>query len=627
MNSDSESQPLNPSKSQVHYISIPISRDPTYNVNATVGNAATLPEAGFVTRRRKSILDQPIGSFRGVNSLSRFATSFRRANSFLHIETQPNIKRSYFEDNTDQTFDPDTFEPVRNGRRLSVALGVGGTDVGSISENPFYDDDYGSVSYFDNVGEGATGGRVASQTGRIHSISARGSTTVDRASLLHRAISISELTSNLSKDGYNGAIATDTESIVLKRVEDKDGNVVTLLAGQSTGPQTIFNSINILIGIGMFALPLGLKYAGWIPGITMLLIFAVSTYCTAELLSRCMDTDPTIMSYADLSYVAFGNKGRALISCLFTLDLTACAISLVVLFADSLNALFPAISVTQYKLICFFVVTPPVFIPLSILSNISLLGILSTIGTLVVITVCGFIKRDAPGSLLDPMPTQLWPTNFKNFCLSIGLLSACWGGHAVFPNLKTDMRHPEKFNSCLVQTYKITCTTDIGTAIIGYLMFGAGVQNEITKNVLLSDGYPNIVYGLISALMTVIPVAKTPLNARPIISVLDSIFHVENAEAEYTGAKLRFAKMIKVLNCIAVNVMFVVMAILFPQFDKLIALLGAGLVFSICFILPCLFYIKICKDTIKPWEKVACYITIVISSILATMGIAAAIFG
>ena len=223
------------------------------------------------------------------------------------------------------------------------------------------------------------------------------------------------------------------------------------------------------------------------------------------------------------------------------------------------------------------------------------------------------------------MDTHLWPSDFKSFCLSIGLLSACWGGHAVFPNLKTDMRHPTKFKECLKTTYKITSITDIGTAVIGFLMFGNLVKDEVTKNVLLLKGYPNFVYVLISALMTVIPIAKTPLNARPIISVLDVLFNVQAAESKYTGKKLSLAKLLNWFNCIFVNFLFVTIAIIFPAFDRIIAFLGAGLCFMICLILPCLFYLRICATTIKPWERIACYFTICISIVLSVLGVGAAI--
>lgn len=608
---DTEQQPLknNDYRSQVHYISIPIDRNPEFED----GNAE-IRGPSFETRRQ-SILDHPLGSFRGVNSLSRFATSLRRANSFRHIDVNPELERSFFKDSNDEIFDPDTMAPAHNGRRLSVAL----RQAPNISMRP-------SITNIENrsIADSGTNNAILTEDMSMDYGSVYSGLGMENQSILRPSISIAELASNLGLDGYQGNI-TENDSIMLKQIEDKDGKVITVLAGQSTGPQTIFNSINVLIGIGLLALPLGLKYSGWIIGLTMLIIFAAGTFCTAELLSRCLDTDPTLMSYADLGYAAFGNKGRALISCLFTLDLLGCGVSLIILFGDSLNALFPSYSVTFFKIVGFFVVTPPVFLPLSVLSNISLLGIISTIGTVLVVAGCGFYRETSPGSLIETMPTHLWPKDFKSFCLSIGLLSACWGGHAVFPNLKTDMRHPHKFKDCLKSTYKITAITDIFTAVIGFLMFGDTVKDEITKNLLLLEGYPNFVYGLISALMTIIPIAKTPLNARPIISVLDVLTNVQNAEAKYEGTRLKMAYGVQNLNSLLVNVVFVLIAIWFPQFDKLIAFLGAGLVFFICLILPCLFYLRICKVTIKPWEKVACYITIFVSLTLSSLGVGAAI--
>lgn len=602
MAGNSEEEPLQSgSRNQphVHYISIPINRSNDFG-----SEESSAPEGAFTTRRQ-SILDQPIGSFRGVNSLSRFATSLRRANSFRHIDVHSELERNFFEDSNDELFDPDTMAPAHDGRRLSIAL----NRAPNIPMHP-------SIANLDSRRSSG----FAIQDSDDH-VSTHPVYPNDNHSLIRPAASFS---GSLTGVSITGGAATDAESIMVKRVERKDGVVVTVLAGQSTGPQTIFNSINVLIGIGLFALPLGLKHAGWIPGTILLFVLACGTFCSAELLSRCMDTDPTLMSYADLGYAAFGSKGRALISCLFTLDLLGGGVSLIILFGDSLNALFPGRSSNFFKVLGFFAVTPPVFIPLSILSNISLLGIMSTIGSVIVIVFCGFCKHTSPGSLIEPMPTHFWPENFKNFCLSIGLLSACWGGHAVFPNLKNDMRHPEKFKDCLKTTYKITSVVDIGTAVVGFLMFGNAVRDEITRNVLLTENYPHFVYVSLSALMSVIPIAKTPLNARPIISVLDILMGVQGAEHKYEGKRLHFAKFTLFFNRVFINVVFVTVAILFPKFDILIAFLGAGLCFAICLILPCLFYIRICKASIKPWEKLLCYIAIGVSVPLAVLGVGAA---
>lgn len=594
---DSENQIFrnNSPAKNVHYISIPVNRNPGYG--SPDGSEPT-----SMHHRRQSILDQPLGSFRGVNSLGRFATSFQRANSFMNIEVNHDKERTYFKDGHDALFDPNTLGPATDGRRLSVAL----TTNGGVSVRPSINDLYGSM-----------GGRFDNEAYDEDDTSAvRSVLSNDQQSWRHP---------NLSFQDFNNATNPETHSIIIKQVERKDGKVVNVLAGQSTAPQTIFNSINVLIGIGLFALPLGLRYAGWIVGLPLLVIFAFGTFCSAELLSRCLDTDPTMISYGDLGYAAFGSKGRALVSFLFTLDLMGSGVALIILFGDSLNALFPEYSVTFFKIIAFFVVTPQNFIPLNVLSNISLLGIMSTIGTVFCVAFCGLYKASSPGSLLQPERTELWPTSFNDFCLSIGLLSACWGGHAIFPNLKSDMRHPNKFKDCLKTTYTITAITDIGIAVVGFLMFGMIVKDEVTRSVMLTDGYPGFVYVLISALMAIIPIAKTPLNARPIAAVLDVLMGVPATTLELEGSKLHITRALKVFNRILVNVVFVLIAIRFPAFDKFIAFLGAGLCFAICLILPCLFYMKICSSTVKRWEKIICWITIFISIILSALGIGAAI--
>ncbi|KAH3899235.1 probable Vacuolar amino acid transporter 1 [Saccharomycodes ludwigii] len=614
----------------IHYISIPISVVSNTNENSSNPNAsdnnnnATYGSIeirknnngnnGIHISRRGSIFDQPFGSFKGPNSLSRFASSFKRANSFKSVELHHDKERSFFKDGYDELYDPNTLAPSAHGRRLSLALSNSNLN-------------------------GATNNRTLLQNQASISdlLSHSGNQTVfdDRDSAVS---SLSPSVSGTSHVGYLNGIAAnasstntvpfDSNSIVLKKVETKNGNVVTVLAGQSTAPQTVFNSVNVLIGIGLLALPLGMKYAGWVVGIPLLFLFAIATFCTAELLSRCLDTDPTLISYGDLGYAAFGAKGRALISLLFTFDLMGSGVSLFILFGDSLNALFPQYSVTFFKLIGFLIIAPQSFVPLSVLSNVSLLGIISTTGTVVVIFLSGLYKSTSPGSLINPMPTHLFPKSFNDFCLSIGLLSACWGGHAIFPNLKTDMRHPEKFKDCLKTTYSITSVTDIGTAILGFLMFGSSVMDEVTKSVLLTQGYPNFVYFLISALMAIIPIAKTPLNAMPIVSILDRLMGIHNVQLDFERGTFKYygALFLGGFNKLMVNLIFLLVSIQLPAFDKLIAFIGAGLCFMICFILPCLFYLRICRERVKPWERVACHVTIVVSAVLAVLGIGAAIF-
>lgn len=58
----------------------------------------------------------------------------------------------------------------------------------------------------------------------------------------------------------------EREPLLITKVRRDDGTEAEVIVGQSTLPQTIFNSSNTLVGVGILSLPLGIKYAGWVIG-------------------------------------------------------------------------------------------------------------------------------------------------------------------------------------------------------------------------------------------------------------------------------------------------------------------------------------------------------------------------
>lgn len=587
--------------------------------------------------RRPSIafLDAPIGSFKGPNSLHNFASSFTRAQSFAatKIDNQIHKKRSFFvsaEDEDggspeDETFDAELMVPSARGERLSIVVndlnqrnqlmasaGVYGGSGGTPSDrynDVFYQDDVLSALNEGRSRQNLTAGISPSSYG-----TGAGGIPIHPNKRMYHAPSMSSVRSMLS-------LATTASHMALKKIEDKDGNVVTVLEGQSTAPQTVFNSVNILIGVGLLALPVGILKAGWVIGVPFLILSGLVTCWTAGLISKAMDTDSTIMTYADLGFASYGSLAKLIISLIFSLDLMGAGVSLVVLFSDSVYALLgddENWTKTKFKLIGFFILTPFTFMPLSVLSVFSLLGIASTISITLLVFLCGLIKPTAPGSLLDIMPTNLWPQSYPDFLLAIGIIAAPFGGHAVFPNLKSDMRHPYKFIDTLKITYGITMLTDCLMAILGFLMFGNYCNNEITNNILITKGYPGWLYPLISGLICLVPLSKTALNAKPIISTCSSILKLDVP----TDSRLIavFQSTGTFLVKIGVNAIFIALAILFPEFDRIVGMMGASICFLVCVIFPCSFYLKLCGDLIRLGERIVVWIAIVISAALGFMG-------
>lgn len=67
-------------------------------------------------------------------------------------------------------------------------------------------------------------------------------------------------------------------------------------------------------------------------------------------------------------------------------------------------------------------------------------------------------------------------------------------------------------------------------------------------------------------------------------------------------------------------VLIVVLAIVFPAFDRIMAFLGSFLCFTICIILPLAFYLKIFGRDIGRGEYILDWSLLIVSSILAAVG-------
>lgn len=558
-----------------------------------------------------------------INSLGHFASSFTRAQSFLAIDppNDPKRARSFFVDDEASAVDGATASEIASGL-LEHQYSPSGTGRRP-SFSARYFAEHGSVldddeSVFDD-GASEVSGLLGPHKASHMSLPSR------RTSYLARP----QHGQNVLSEAEAIAPGTETEPVIVRQVEDKDGKIITVVAGQSTAPQTVFNSVNVLVGVGLLSLSLGFSYSGWLIGVLMLVFAALSTFYSAKLLAKCMDTDHTLVTYADVAYAAFGPRARVFTSILFTFELAGSCVSLVVLFADSLNALFPQFSSYQYKILAFIVLTPPCFLPLRILSFSSIMGIMSTFGLVLIVFFDGFWKKESPGSLHMPMDTWIMPKNWMTVPLAIGIFMAPWGGHAVFPNIYRDMRHPQKYDKCLVSTYQITFMIDFSMGVLGFLMFGGTISDEVTKSILLTPGYPKSLGVVITALIALIPLAKTPLNARPIVSTLDIMFGLDRVPLSFHGA-LRghisladlATRLLKVFLRIIVVFSFVVFAIVFPDFDRIVALVGSLLCTTICILGPVSFYLKIFGDKVPRAERVFGYVLLVIYGLLAIVGTA-----
>jgi vesicular inhibitory amino acid transporter len=165
---------------------------------------------------------------------------------------------------------------------------------------------------------------------------------------------------------------------------------------------------------------------------------------------------------------------------------------------------------------------------------------------------------------------------------------------------------------------------DCATAAAGYAMFGDLVMTEITANIISTAGYPHSLDIFMSLFIAIIPLTKVPLNARPIVSMIEDFSglnqQIPATEASLAGAHKYSHDILRAIIRIVVIIIFVIVAIIFPAFDSIMAFMGSTLCFTICVILPLLFYLKLFGKEISTRERILDYFLIAVSSVLATIG-------
>lgn len=177
-------------------------------------------------------------------------------------------------------------------------------------------------------------------------------------------------------------------------------------------------------------------------------------------------------------------------------------------------------------------------------------------------------------------------------------------------------------------------------AVVGWMMFGGAILDEVTANVLMIDQYPRALSLCIIVFIAIIPITKVPLkwvtllfrliailtaySCRPLVATVEVLCGLglrpgmnSDDQKGLQGIVRRFSTgIIRIL----VVVVIVLMAIVFPSFDRIMALMGSALCFTICIILPLAFYLKIFGREMSSSERTLDWILLIISSILATVG-------
>lgn len=405
-----------------------------------------------------------------------------------------------------------------------------------------------------------------------------------------------------SEKPYDGT-ATGQETIIeyAMHIEEDQGTCSTL--------QTAFNSGNILCGVGLLTVPFAMANSGF-SSIVLLLLIGMAACYTGCLLARCMEADKRIKTYPDIGQAAFGTWGRVLVSVLLYMELFACCVDFVILEGDNLSAVFPharlAVGGLQLNaqqsmvLLAALIILPTVWLrDLSLLSYISVGGLVASLALLALVAWEGV---SFTGFTHTAVPLVVW----RGVPTALGLYSFCFSGHAVFPSVYNSMRVKSDFGPMLLSVFAFSVVLYGAMALTGCLMFGETVSQNITLS--MQRFRPDALPSLIATWLVIInPMTKLALALAPVAMALEELVQSP------TGSRRFLAASVGIRTALLGGTVLVALAV--PFFAYVMSFIGAFLSMTLSIVLPCVFYLHMCRDRLTPRDLAACATVVVLGTV------------
>ncbi|VAH33100.1 amino acid transporter AVT1I-like [Triticum dicoccoides] len=380
--------------------------------------------------------------------------------------------------------------------------------------------------------------------------------------------------------------------------------------GNASFVRTCLNGTNGLAGVGLLSMPYALAEGGWL-SLALLAAVAATCWYTGLLLGRCMAADQAIRTYPDIGERAFGRRGRLVVSAFMYAELYLVAIGFLILDGDNLDKLFPGASVhlgpvslagkQLFVVLVALMVAPTTWLrSLGVLAYVSAAGVFASVA--IVLSVLWAAAVDGVGFSGRGTTTPLRLTGLPT---ALGLYTFCYCTHAVFPTLYTSMKQKSQFPKMLAICF-VLCTLNYGSmAVLGYLMYGDGVQSQVTLNLPAARLSSKIaIYTTV-----VMPFSKYALVVTPIAVAIEERFRGVVGEGAAASVAVRTLLVLST----------VVVAIALPFFGYLMALVGSLLSVCACMLLPCLCYVRIFGATSLTALETASIVGILVLGLLVAI--------
>eukprot|EP00735_Rhodelphis_limneticus_P006553 TRINITY_DN1896_c0_g1::TRINITY_DN1896_c0_g1_i1::g.14035::m.14035 TRINITY_DN1896_c0_g1::TRINITY_DN1896_c0_g1_i1::g.14035 ORF type:complete len:448 (-),score=116.99,sp/F4J1Q9/AVT1I_ARATH/28.05/4e-29,Aa_trans/PF01490.13/3.2e-53,PetM/PF08041.6/1.3e+02,PetM/PF08041.6/0.48,PetM/PF08041.6/9.3e+03 TRINITY_DN1896_c0_g1_i1:281-1624(-) len=374
------------------------------------------------------------------------------------------------------------------------------------------------------------------------------------------------------------------------------------------------SSVNIfctVIGAGVLQLPYGLQQSGWIGVPMFVILFIMATY-TAIIIGRMLH-QLNLTTYEEIGEAAFGSAGKWAVITQMHLTLVGVATVYCILGGSNLQFLLNYIpksdgstaSIIDIECLSVAMVVVGVGMGFHVLlktlhdigGKLSYFNALMTL-TLVLVALIE-VGKELPDSNAK-YDTLVWDTSlgsaFASFAFS-------FGAHPVLPSVYVNMQRPRDYTKTVFWTFMGIMAFYLPLTLLGYATFGQDTMSPIYLNVCppgqhCSYGQSVSVYYMYLASFFIVTLSY-PIILNPSECALSRAFGFDVEKDK----SLMWPHPPTVLLRIMLVALTVILAIIIPDFGKFLNLVSSLSSSFTAYILPALFYLKLCGHQLSSREK------------------------
>lgn len=403
--------------------------------------------------------------------------------------------------------------------------------------------------------------------------------------------------------------------------DDPSSNEKTKLLGDHSRGHSLMpmwkaavNFICDVEGTGLLGLPYAVLNGG-VTALAALVIVPVICCYTGSIMVQCLYEErsspsrPKVRlrtSIEELGEACWPGVGRKVVLVLQNTELLMLSASYLVLCGSFLDYAFPAVPLTKVDWSCIgaAVLLPTVFI--KSLSNVAWLSLIGIVSVLVPVgSVLWYGISHSPGWQLSSIP--LWTP--EGIPVAFGIIIFSNAAHSILPRLEGDMANKGKFNAMLGISYIFITALKLMFSLFGFLSFTIHTKDLVTNNLPVG-----VVYYVSCAFLGINVLASYPF---PILIVVRSIEDVITPDSMLGRLPKAWW-----FVCLRLSLLLVTLgvAVVIPHFALMLAFVGSLTSATTCFVLPCLFHLKLKRSELHFYHKI-------LDCFIIAFGLAAAGFG